>query len=126
MKKIALEEHFMAPGLEEYWQSTMGNVDPAMYDRISRRLFDFGELRLWKWTKRASKSPSALAGPGRRMEPDRKVALQKARAQTTSLQTKFAATPNDIRDLPTSPCRTLFRQARSSSVACVSTAFAAP
>ena len=31
MKKIALEEHFMAPGLETYWESTMGNVARPMY-----------------------------------------------------------------------------------------------
>ena len=28
VRKIALEEHFFSPGYEDYWRTTVGNVDP--------------------------------------------------------------------------------------------------
>ena len=94
MKKIALEEHFMAPGLQEYWQSTMGNVDPAMYDRISRRLVDFGELRLSEMDQAGIEiAVLALAGPGVQIEPDPKVALQKAARANDFLANKIRSNP---------------------------------
>ena len=31
VKKIALEEHFLCPGFEDYWKPTVGNVDPREY-----------------------------------------------------------------------------------------------
>src|SRR5229473_1349837 len=46
VKKIALEEHFLCPGFEDYWKPTVGDVDPAIYQRVVARLSDFGELRL--------------------------------------------------------------------------------
>jgi len=30
MKKIALEEHFLTSGFEEYWDPTVVNIDPAI------------------------------------------------------------------------------------------------
>ena len=30
VKKIALEEHFLCPGFEDYWKLTVGDVDPAI------------------------------------------------------------------------------------------------
>jgi hypothetical protein len=31
VRKIALEEHFLCPGFfGEYWQTTVGDVDPAI------------------------------------------------------------------------------------------------
>jgi len=29
--KIALEEHFLCPGFEDYWKTTVGDVDPSIY-----------------------------------------------------------------------------------------------
>jgi 2,3-dihydroxybenzoate decarboxylase len=79
MKKIALEEHFMAPGLEEYWQSTMGNVAKPMYDHVSRRLSDFGELRLREMDEAGIEiAVLGLAGPGVQIEADAKLASRKA------------------------------------------------
>ena len=46
VSKIALEEHFLAPGYEEYWRPTVGNVDPKVASGILGRLTDFGETRL--------------------------------------------------------------------------------
>src|SRR4051812_40719128 len=79
MKKIALEEHFMAPGLEEYWKSTMGKVDAAMYDHVSRRLSDFGELRLREMDEAGIEiAVLGVAGPGVQIETDVKLASRKA------------------------------------------------
>jgi 2,3-dihydroxybenzoate decarboxylase len=90
MKKIALEEHFMAPGLEEYWQSTMGNVDSAMHDHIRRRLFDFDELRLAEMDQAGIEiAVLGLAGPGVQIEPDAKVAAQKAAQANDFLASKI-------------------------------------
>jgi 2,3-dihydroxybenzoate decarboxylase len=80
MKKIALEEHFMAPGLEEYWESTMGDVAKPMYEHVSRRLSDFGELRLNEMDHAGIEiAVLGLAGPGVQIEKDAKVASRKAR-----------------------------------------------
>jgi hypothetical protein len=46
MKKIALEEHFVSPGFEEYWAPTVGNIDRTIYNRVLAQLNDFGDLRL--------------------------------------------------------------------------------
>ena len=46
VKKIALEEHFLCPGFEDYWRSTVGNVDPKILSQVVARLSDFGEQRL--------------------------------------------------------------------------------
>lgn len=52
MKKITVEEHFLAPGVEEYWASTVGNIDWITYnelqnatlaaDELERRMKDVG------------------------------------------------------------------------------------
>src|SRR5215467_11621668 len=46
VRKIALEEHFLCPGFEDYWKTTVGDVDPAIYRHVLTALRDFGELRL--------------------------------------------------------------------------------
>jgi 2,3-dihydroxybenzoate decarboxylase len=79
MKKIALEEHFMAPGLEPYWQSTMGDVEPATHDRLLAALRDFGDFRLAAMNQAAiERSVLSLAGPGVQIEPDVPSACRKA------------------------------------------------
>ena len=46
VKKIALEEHFLSPGLVDYWRPTMTEVAPERGEYFFRNLTDFGELRL--------------------------------------------------------------------------------
>ena len=36
VKKIALEEHFLSPGFEDYWQTTTGDIDPAVLEQHCR------------------------------------------------------------------------------------------
>ena len=44
--KIALEEHFLSPGFEDYWKTTAGKIAPDIYRQALARLAEFGELRL--------------------------------------------------------------------------------
>ena len=44
--KIALEEHFLPPGFEGYWRSTVGNIDPKHAAKLLAALTDFGGARL--------------------------------------------------------------------------------
>jgi 2,3-dihydroxybenzoate decarboxylase len=80
MKKIALEEHFMAPGFEEYWAPSVENMDRQVYSRILTRLTDFAELRLESMDRAGiSRSVLGLAGPGVQVERDTAIACRKAR-----------------------------------------------
>ena len=47
VSKIALEEHFLPPGYEEYWRPTVATIDPesGRHD-LYARLTDFGDMRL--------------------------------------------------------------------------------
>jgi 2,3-dihydroxybenzoate decarboxylase len=79
VKKIALEEHFMTPGMEAYWKTTMGNVDPKMYQHVVGRLFDFGEVRLAAMDRAGIEiAVLGLAGPGVQIERDAAVATRGA------------------------------------------------
>ena len=53
-KKIALEEHFLSPGLIEYWRPTMAEVPPERGESFFRSLTDFGEQRLQGMDRPAS------------------------------------------------------------------------
>jgi 2,3-dihydroxybenzoate decarboxylase len=78
-KKIALEEHFLSPGLEEYWWPTVKTVDPAFARMLQARLTDFGEMRLAAMDEAGiARSVLAIAGPGVQAEPDAAVATRRA------------------------------------------------
>src|ERR1700761_2285129 len=75
--KIALEEHFLSPGYDEYWRPTVGNVDPQIAANIFARLTDFGEMRLKAMDEAGiARSVLAIAGPGVQSEPDAARALK--------------------------------------------------
>ena len=80
VNKIALEEHFMCPDFVDYWLTTVGDVDPAIYGRLVERLSDFGEQRLSAMDRTGiSRAVLALAGPGVQIEPDAAKAVRLAR-----------------------------------------------
>ena len=65
VKKIALEEHFLPPGYEEYWRPTIANVDPKVAGIIHGRLTDFGNVRLEAMDGAGIvRSILSVAGPG--------------------------------------------------------------
>ena len=78
--KIALEEHVMFPGLRDYWEPTVKDLDRTMYDRVLSNLTDFGEQRLKLMDEAGiSKAVLSLAGPGVQVESDAAKATGKAK-----------------------------------------------
>jgi 2,3-dihydroxybenzoate decarboxylase len=79
--KIALEEHFMCAGFEDYWQTTVADVDPAILGKLVARLSDFGAVRLEAMDRSGiARAVLSLSGPGVQIERDTAVACRKARA----------------------------------------------
>jgi 2,3-dihydroxybenzoate decarboxylase len=80
MKKIALGEHVLTPGFEEYWAPTIVRIEPTIYHlllRPTRRLRQSAS----RCMDRAGieRSVLSLAGPGVQREPDTAVARRRAR-----------------------------------------------
>ena len=81
MKKIALEEHFLCPGFEDYWRTTVPDIEPEVCRQILGRLYDFGERRLTAMDQAGIEhSVLSIAGPGVQIEPEASIALKFARA----------------------------------------------
>lgn len=71
VKKIALEEHFLSPGLIDYWRPTMTEVPPAAVDALFKRLTDFGEQRFASMDKAGiERAVLSISGPGVQVERD--------------------------------------------------------
>jgi len=80
VRKIALEEHFLCPGFEDYWKTTVGNVDPAIYRQVMSSLRDFGEHRLGEMDEAGiERAVLSLAGPGVQIETGTATACRKAK-----------------------------------------------
>ena len=80
VKKIALEEHFMCAGFEDYWQTTVADVDPAILGKLVGRLSDFGAVRLEAMDRAGiARAVLSLSGPGVQIERDTALACRKAR-----------------------------------------------
>lgn len=94
MRKIALEEHFMSPGLEEYWLPSMSLVPPAVFKPIHARLTDFGDLRQGELQAAGiEKSVLSIAGPGVQIEPDAARASYKAAESNDFLAAEIQRRP---------------------------------
>jgi len=79
IRKIALEEHFLNPGLEEYWLPTVAGVDPKVAGGLLARLKDFGDMRLQAMDGAGiARSVLSIAGPG--VQNERDVATARRRA----------------------------------------------
>jgi 2,3-dihydroxybenzoate decarboxylase len=95
VKKIALEEHFLCPGFDEYWKPTVANVDRDIIGQIAARLTDFGDLRLEAMDRAGiARSVLGLAGPGVQAERDRVTAVRNARAANDFLAREVAKRPD--------------------------------
>src|ERR1700691_4822975 len=80
VRKIALEEHFLSPGLEEYWWPTVKGVEPKHANNLLARLTDFAEMRLAAMDEAGiARSVLAIAGPGVQTERDHATATRRAR-----------------------------------------------
>jgi 2,3-dihydroxybenzoate decarboxylase len=95
VQKIALEEHFLAPGYEGYWRATVGNVDPKHAANLLGRLTDFGEQRLASMDGAGiSRAVLSIAGPGVQSERDPATATRVARAANDFLAGEIGKRPD--------------------------------
>jgi 2,3-dihydroxybenzoate decarboxylase len=94
-RKIALEEHFLCPGFEDYWKATVADVDPGILRGLSGRLFDFGEQRLAAMDNAGiARAVLSLSGPGVQIERDTPTAVRNARAANDFLAFEIAKRPD--------------------------------
>ena len=95
VKKIALEEHFLCPGFEDYWKTTVGDVDPKMLANVVARLSDFGEQRLAAMDRTGmARCVLSLAGPGVQVERDTATAIRLAHAANDFLAREIQRRPD--------------------------------
>lgn len=93
--KIALEEHFLCPGFEGYWTSTVADIDPKFLTHVAARLSDFGEVRLKAMDDAGiARAVLGLAGPGVQLERDTGTAVGKARAANDFLAREVEKRPD--------------------------------
>src|SRR6202140_406342 len=95
VRKIALEEHFLSPGLVDYWRPTMTEVAPERGEYFFRNLTDFGELRLQSMDGAGiARSVLAIAGPGVQAERDAATATRRARESNDFLAREIEKRPD--------------------------------
>lgn len=93
-RKIAFEEHFMAPGFERYSKAFLQFIAPATAADLGRRLVDIDVLRLQEMD-RAGIALTILSqtGPGVQAEADRAVAVRSAAQNNDYLASRIARHP---------------------------------
>jgi 2,3-dihydroxybenzoate decarboxylase len=86
MRKIALEEHCLLPGFEEYWLPTVADIAAPVRDTLYEKLMDFGNLRLAAMDEAGiSHAILSLSGPGVQVERDTVRAVRKAKEANDAL-----------------------------------------
>ncbi|HEY2533812.1 MAG TPA: amidohydrolase family protein [Xanthobacteraceae bacterium] len=94
VSKIALEEHFLSPGFEDYWRATIGDVDPKVSDSLLAKLSDFGDMRLAAMDGAGiARSVLSIAGPGVQSERDPSTARRRAREANDFLAREIQKRP---------------------------------
>ena len=95
IRKIALEEHMLCPGFEEYWYPTVANVPAARRAELEAALFDLGEQRLQAMDAAGiARAILSISGPGVQVERDTPTAIRKAQAANDYLADKIAQHPD--------------------------------
>jgi 2,3-dihydroxybenzoate decarboxylase len=95
MRKIALEEHFLSPGFEDYWLPTMGNVDQKAVSGLLTRLRDFGDMRLQAMDSAGiARAVLSISGPGAQAERDAATARRRAAEANDFLARAIAERPD--------------------------------
>ena len=94
VRKIALEEHFLAPGLVPHWEPTVAGIPDAVVARLRRQLTDFDDERLRTMDEAGvSRAILSLAGPGVQAEPDAGRAVDLAAAANDFLAAQISRHP---------------------------------
>jgi 2,3-dihydroxybenzoate decarboxylase len=95
VQKIALEEHFLSPGLIDYWRPTVTTVAPGLADDFHRRLTEFGDLRIEGMDKAGiARAVLSVAGPGVQVERDPAIATRKAAESNDFLAREIQKKPD--------------------------------
>lgn len=94
VRKIALEEHVLTPGLIDYWRPTMTDVPSAATEKLLGQLLDYGAQRLELMDKAGiERAVLAVAGPGVQAERDPATATARARESNDFLGKEIARHP---------------------------------
>jgi len=94
VKKIAIEEHCLFPGLQDYWGPTVTDLPASKRQAFLGRLTDFGEMRLEAMDKAGiERCVLSVAGPGVQAEHDTKTACDKAREANDLLAREIEKRP---------------------------------
>ena len=95
IKKIAVEEHFLCPGFEDYWAPTVVDLPEKRRQEFYARLTDFSEMRLGAMDRAGvERCVLSLAGPGVQAEKDASTATRKAREANDFLAAQTARRPD--------------------------------
>lgn len=98
MKKVALEEHFIVPGLEDRLVEAMPVVTPEVQRTLVDLLSDLGERRIAAMDAAGIEiSVLSISGPGVQVEPDASRALLLAREANDLLAEAVAKHPTRYR-----------------------------
>jgi 2,3-dihydroxybenzoate decarboxylase len=104
IKKIALEEHFMAPDFQEYAKVFLKNIDEASQRELTRKLEDFDEVRLQEMDSAGIDLVIlSQSGPGVQAEPDTALAISRARQNNDFLAQQIARHPTRYAGFATLP-----------------------
>jgi 2,3-dihydroxybenzoate decarboxylase len=104
IRKIALEEHFSAPGFAEYSKSFTQHIDAAVLADLGARLVDFEGVRL-ETMDRAGIDYAILSqtGPSVQGEADARLAVRRAQEGNDFLAAQIARRPDRFGGFATLP-----------------------
>lgn len=98
MRKIALEEHFITPGLMPHMRAAMPKVSPDGAENLSQLMLDFGERRLAAMDAAGVDiAVLSISGPGVQAEPDAGAAVKLAIDANDRLAAEIANQPTRYR-----------------------------
>ncbi len=113
VRKIVVEEHFMAPGFDEYTKSFSRHIDATAAAALAAQLSDFSGPRLEAMEAAGIEfAILSQAAPSVQAEPDAGVALQKAMAANDFLAERIAVRPDRFGGLATLPMQNASAAAR--------------
>jgi 2,3-dihydroxybenzoate decarboxylase len=95
VRKIALEEHVLTPGLVDYWRPTMTEVPAPFTADLYKRLSDFGAMRLEMMDKSGiARAVLSVSGPGVQAERDPATATRRAAESNDFLAKEIQQRPD--------------------------------
>ena len=93
--KVALEEHFLSPGFEDYWKTTTGDMASEAYRAAVTRLSEFGERRIEAMDRGGIvRAVLSISGPGVQIERDTATAVRRTRQSNDFLAAEISKRPD--------------------------------